>query len=446
MTRTDAPPSARPDKGLLALLAVCALLAVIYNFTVAIGYGPDEPRHINYIKLLLEEHTFPRLVFDGTKYVEYKGAHSLHPPLYYSLLVPFYAIVRGAGDNAWHIVRFLSTGICIASLVLLYQIALRFGSRRLALLATAQVGLLPMWGMIAGVINNDSASLFAQSALLWLLAVKFPRDKTVRVAALLGIALGLGALCKATNIICGGTSFAAYLVLQSGGIKTALRDKTTWARLGTALVVALLVCGAWYARSFALYGQLTPIESGFTNRALGRAPEFGALTVMMHPLFVPLLGIAFWSIFYSLWAQKDWIPELIRTPIYLGLAAYSLVAVAGNLRSRFVASKASGEADALEADTLPARLALTCSLSAFFVNVAICAAIAIFKHWGWAEGGRYLLPSLGGASLWAACGWRSLVGERGLRVVTVAWCLALIALNGVAVYWLVTFLNPTYVK
>ena len=156
-----------------------------------------------------------------------------------------------------------------------------------------------------------------------------------------------------------------------------------------------------------------------------------------------------------MWSQKDWIPETLRSPIYAAFVVYSAIAVLGNARGRFAplrTDKASESEEAVEAppsvdsDDLPARLALACGLSAFMVNVGVCAAIAVFKHWGWAEGGRYLLPSIGGASLWAACGWRTLVGEKGLRFVLTGWCAALIALNAVALYWLITFLNPTYVK
>ncbi|RYX79948.1 hypothetical protein EON83_30620, partial [bacterium] len=210
MLRAPNSISARRDTGLIALLVVCLLLGIIYNFVIARGYGPDEPRHMNYVTLLLDEHVFPYIMANGK---EYKSAHTLHPPLYYSLLVPFYALTRPLfGENAWHIMRALSSLICVGSLFLLYQVALRFGSRRLALLATSQVGLLPMWGMIAGVVNNDSAALFAQSVLLWLLAVRFPHDRTMRAAAIIGLVLGLGALCKATNIICGGTSFIVFLL------------------------------------------------------------------------------------------------------------------------------------------------------------------------------------------------------------------------------------------
>ncbi len=451
MLRAEDPVPVRRDTGLIALLGVCLVLGVIYNFVIALGYGPDEPRHMNYVKLLLDEHIFPYIMANGK---EYKGAHSLHPPLYYSFLVPFYALTRPLlGDNAWHVLRVLSSLIGVGSLFLLYQVALRFGSRRLALLATAQVGLLPMWGMIAGVVNNDSSSLFAQSFLLWLLAVRFSHDRTMRAAAIIGVVLGLGALCKATNIICGGTSFVVFLLLQAGGLRATLRDANSWGRLGAALLIAIVICGPWYARSFLLYGQLTPIEAGYVYPTLKAAATYGPLTVMMHSAFLPLSGIALWHIFCSMWSQKDWIPETLRSPTYAAFVIYSTIAVLGNVRSRFAprrADKVSVEvveapqnSDSVE---LPARIALVCGLSAFIVNVGVCAAIAVFKHWGWAEGGRYLLPSIGGASLWAACGWRALVGEKGLRFVLTGWCAALIALNAVALYWLVTFLNPTYVK
>lgn len=479
----------RRDKVLWMLLGVCALLALIYNFSIALGYGPDEPRHMSYVRLLWDEHRFPFILPNGK---EYEGAHSLHPPLYYAVLSPLFALTRPLfGESGWHIVRLLSAALCLSSLWLLFQVARTQGSRFVALLATAQVGLLPIWGMTAGAINNDGASLFAQSVLLWLLAVRFPRDQSTRSALILGVVLGLGALCKATNIVCGAASFGLYLVLQAGGLGAALRSAQVWKRLGSATLVALLVCGAWYGRSFHLYGSLTPIENGYTHPALGAAPRFGALTVALHPAFFPLLALALWGIFYSMWSQKDWLPEVVRLPIYLAFVGYCLAASVGNVRHFFNHRRAlstdkavldeagqspddekwvSGEENLVfdeaaqvaghqtfarggefasgadKHDELAARIALRCGLAAFIVNVAACAAIAVFKHWGWAEGGRYLVPSLGGASLWAACGWRSLLGERGLKSVFWVWCALLLLLNAVALYWLLAFLNPTYVK
>jgi hypothetical protein len=90
------------------------------------------------------------------------------------------------------------------------------------------------------------------------------------------------------------------------------------------------------------------------------------------------------------------------------------------------------------------RMALWAPLAALGINWLACVTIAVFKHWGWHEGGRYLLPSLGALGIVLALGWSGLLGINRLRHVFGAWCVALLVLNGVAIYYLVTYLNPKY--
>ena len=130
------------DRALIGIIFMSALLGLAYNGAMHLGYGPDEPRHMNYVKLLFEEHSLPRLNPDGT---EYHGAHTFHPPLYYLVLLPFYAAFHSLpGEAGWHVVRLVSLLICLASLPLIYQIAERAGGgdKSVARFATATVGLI----------------------------------------------------------------------------------------------------------------------------------------------------------------------------------------------------------------------------------------------------------------------------------------------------------------
>ncbi len=286
--------------------------------------------------------------------------------------------------------------------------------------------------MTEGAINNDSLTLLAVTFFLWLLTVKYPRDQSLRSAVVLGLCFGLGGLCKATALICDGAAFAVYLLAQEG-VRAAIRSPRAWQRLAIVLLFVLLVSGPWYLRNLHLYGQFTPIPSGYSLPALPK-PSYGIVIMMFAPNFPAAFALANWGIFYSLWSQKDWIPLTVRLPIYLCLAAYCLLALAGLSRRKW-AKSASVPAD---------RLAVWVPFSAFAWNWITCASIALFVHWGWAEGGRYLLPSVAGFSIPLALGWRGLVGEKHLGALTVGWTLCLLALNGLALYWLLTYLNPTF--
>jgi hypothetical protein len=65
-------------------------------------------------------------------------------------------------------------------------------------------------------------------------------------------------------------------------------------------------------------------------------------------------------------------------------------------------------------------------------------------HWGWSEGGRYLLPAFAGFSLFLARGFEGLTGEKGLSALTSFWFVLGIVLNGLSLWWLLSYLNPAF--
>jgi 4-amino-4-deoxy-L-arabinose transferase-like glycosyltransferase len=427
------------DRRLLGILLLAGVLGLIYNGVILTGYGPDEPRHLAYVKLLFNEHRLPFLLPDGT---EYAGAHTLHPPLYYLILLPFYAVLHGLPDALqWHALRAVSLALCLAALPLVYQIALRavhrlrsshetdarfFSDEAVACLAVAQIALLPMFGMTGGTINNDSATWLAVVVFLWLLAVKYPHARSLRSAAVLGVCLGLAALCKANALLACVAALVVYLLLQDGW--SALRKGRSWMRLGIALGIGLSLAAPWFFYNWRLYGTPLPLPPPMPN------PTGGDMMMIFHPDFPAYVAKANWGIFYSLWSQKDWLPEAVRTPIYLALALYVLCALGG-----FVARRRPS-ADS----TLPSRIALWSAAGAFVVMWLSVLQGALFRTWGWAEGGRYLLPSLVGFSLPLALGWERWLGARALHRVLIGWIVALIFVNAVAIYWLLAYLNPTF--
>lgn len=434
------------NRALFVLLLLAAFLGLAYNAVILLGYGPDEPRHFAYVELLFREHTFPRQNPDGT---EYAGAHSYHPPLYYLILLPFYAVFRALPPaGTWHALRLVSLALCLLSLPLVWQIARRAGGgdRAFAALVVAQIALLPLFGMTEGIVNNDSALLLAGSVFLWLLVVRYPDDEGFKSALVLGVCCGLGGLCKGTAFLCDFAALGAYLWAQNGA--RGLRSPRPWLRLGLALGVAAAVAGPWYARNVTLYGSWQPVPRGFAPADMGWLPraEYGPLLQMFHPNFPPLLGQATWGIFYSLWSQKDWIPPALRLGVYLLFAAYCLAALVGAARHRRGRKTSFEDAaeDAPAAEDRSARIALWSSVAAFVVTALACLQIALFVHWGQHEGGRYLLPALVGLSIPLARGWRGLIGARRLPALTVVWGVALLSLNGLTLYWLLHYLNPTF--
>lgn len=434
----------RRDKVLLAIMVLAAAIGVAYNFAVLLGFGPDEARHMNYVKLLLDAHQLP-VIEKADPYQETAGAHAFHPPLYYLALLPFYALFRGLpGETEWHLVRLVSLVLCLIPLPLIYQIARRVGSLWFARLAVAQVALLPIWGMTAATINNDSATFCAVTVFLWLLLVKFEGKfdrKFDRKACLwLGVAMGIGGLCKATALLCDGVALLLFFAAQDG--KNALKSKAVWQSALTVLFIGALIVSPWHIRSMMLYGTWTPLPQSAPVPALP-SPSAGKLVQMMHENFPMIFALANWRLFYTLWAQRDWLMQ--RTPdgpvepvqgaVYLFFAAYLFFAMAGT----FLGWLRSG----ITKDEKLKSILWPC-YGAFLFTWLTVIQVALFMHWGWSEGGRYLFPAFCGFSLFLARGWQGLAGEKILRPLTGLWFVIGLALNGMSLYWLLAYLNPTF--
>ena len=455
------PPDNRPadrsdnwrrDRVFWLILGVACALALAYNWAIIVGLGPDEGRHMNYVKLLLDQHRLPVIEnADPSHYRETANAHAFHPPLYHLLLLPFYALFRGLPDaSAWHLVRAVSSLFCLASLPLLYEIALA-GSRdrTVTRLTVATVALVPIFGMTAGIINNDAAALFFTSLFLYLLTVRFAARRDLKSALILGVVLGLGGLCKATVLLCGGGALLIALAWR-GEWKTA----RGWREVGVTLGTGALLVSPWHIRSLRLYGTWTPLPPA----APWFNPPLHGLELLLHPDFPALLALCNISLFNTLWSQRDWLLQSQTLPIgqyqapqlfiYRVLAAFCALALAGHLL-RLRKPDPADAADASSAQSRPASgQALTArrvSYGAFVLVWLTVLQVALSLHQGWAEGGRYLLPALGGFALWIARGFSKLVPTpRALQVLGALWCGGLLALNGVALYWIVTYLNPTY--
>jgi 4-amino-4-deoxy-L-arabinose transferase-like glycosyltransferase len=453
----------RTDRVLVALMILATLFGVIYNGVIRLGYGPDEGRHINYVRLLYNERTLPYQVPDPDKpgqMKEHGDAHTFHPPLYHALFVPFYAVLQFLpGESEWHVLRLLSLLLCVAALPLFYEVALRAGGgdRWLARLVTAQLALLPIFGMTAGTINNDSATLFAVAVFLWLLVVRYAGKYTLKSAVVLGVCMGLGGLCKATALLCDGVALLAYLWIQAG--RPTIRKRQVVGYAAVTLGIALLLVLPWHLRSLNLYGTWTPLPPAMPSPALP-ALSNGKLVIMMHENFPQHFWYANWGLFYTLWSQRDWLLQRASSSValqpaqlalYSLLLLYSVAAIAGTLMSRRKAgtrvqpSRVNEGTVAGEDEMLTAqRIALWGSYGAFIATWLTVLQVALFMHWGWAEGGRYLGPGLVGLSIFLAGGWRGLVGAQRLRLVFSVWSVAFLLINLTCIGWIVLYLNPTH--
>ena len=443
------PQRWREDKFLCLICALALGFALAFNFAIIPGYGPDEPRHLAYIRLLWEEKTLPR-VLSNVPYSEYKGAHAFHPPLYYTLLLPFFAVAQSWGEaNLTHFLRFWSGLACVLCLPLLYDLALvaMRQNRAVARLALSLTALVPIFGMTSGTVNNDAGAFWFSSLFLWLLLWKWRDEITLRRAVILGLVLGLGGLCKATSLAIGFVAIAVWALVhgrEKRQIPAFLR------RAVLVCFVGALLVAPWHGRSMALYGSWNPLPPAAPWAQLP-PPAMGKFLTIAHPDFPQIFIESNFGIFRTLWSQRDWLGQVVTPPtafppplqpfqlaVALAFSLLATLAVVGHFKGR----KTPRET-APDEDSAASTAAFYAPLAAFGAVWLVVLNVALFMHQGWAEGGRYLFPILAGFCLSLASGLFKLA-PRAFGIFLFAGMAGAIFLSGFSLYWLLFYLNPTF--
>ncbi len=417
------------DRLVWLILLVYLALAITYSYVMLLGQAPDESdRHFPYVRWLAHTWALPS---DDPAVTG--GNLELHPPLYYLLLTPLYLASEQFGDMAaMRVLRWTSPFVVLAALLLWLQIIWHAcgRQRRSFLFIFALTAWWPNLFVDAGAITNDVGAILASVVLLYLVAVKYWHDRTVKVALLLGVVAGLGALMKASTMPPSFTILAVALIWQHG--RRFYRDGDFWMR-GLALAAAFLaVCGWWYLRNYEIYGALTPFPQGYRGIPYALSNWEGVLYGYAGPLLVRGLN-GLWA---SAFAGIVWFPDSTHPVIYNVLRLLSVLAAIGLIIA--IRRWRKGELT-IAADQAPA-LALAC---VGFATLWLSALwMAVFVHMAWYQGGRYLLLYLPGLVLPLGLGLHELF--RRLRspmpyLVTLCW---FVFLSFVAWYHIWTYHNP----
>lgn len=445
----DAPPTPakRLWRGLiLAILGLYLLLAYAYVWTIQPGYGPDEPRHLAFVRRLVTRGQLPRV----TNGQEEDGAIALHPPLYYAAVSPIYAATRGLGDQAANrIIKHLSPLVLLGALLLFLGALKRlFPDRPFVIVsALAAVALLPEYLLEASVMNNDCFAVLFGALLLWYLVRTWDEGPSLRTAVLAGLIMAASVNSKATGWLL-TPLWALALLLRAraqGGRKGA------WLRDFFAAYGVLLLLGTWwYARNYSLYGKLVPIEFEYLGRSL--KPYDLRTGEPLSPLQVYSSGYVLnWGwravegLFQSYWSQIDWLREDYRIPVWGACLALVLAAAAGwVLRLLPWAARLRKGA--------PTRASACCALRPTLLLLPMFAVpwlatwyTATFLHIGFYQGSWYLMPVSFAAAALLAVGWERLCPRRLQAPAVIGLAVALLAFNAVCLNELITVLNPKYV-
>jgi len=255
---TFAPgPLSRRERWLLAaLFAASLILIVAQSYLTPLRWGPDEPGHFIYIQSLAHDvsipHMPPRMPYrafyqPGGGSVTHEGQQ---PPLYYALAGVVYRAVAGLSEDAqYRALRFLSVLLGLLTLLVAWRVfRLVFPWRTdLRLGAFALAALTPMLIYLNGVVNNDALLILLFTASLYQMLRVIAGRNGLRDYALLGIAVGLAMLAKATAV------GLLPLVLLTGW---RARGSQRLAGTALAILVALVLVSPWLAYNLVVRGRL----------------------------------------------------------------------------------------------------------------------------------------------------------------------------------------------
>jgi Predicted membrane protein (DUF2142) len=233
------------------------------------------------------------------------GAATGYSPEYYGLAtVGYFAFDSGDVFNRQFGVRLISALLGAVTAILVWLFARELFRREgwLPNTAALSVVLLPQFGFISGVVNNDSLAIALGSLELYLLARGLRRGLTPKLAAVIGVVLALAYLAK-PSLSAFGPIVAGVLAWPLVRDRDRRRLLLPLAGLAGFAVVALLWTGVAAiadrgvstvstanTRAFSLsdfgsylYHFYLPSLPGKTDRWFG--PQSPVYTVWMHGFF-----------------------------------------------------------------------------------------------------------------------------------------------------------------
>lgn len=340
---------------LIVLVWAYLVLANLYAWALPVFEGPDAFSHFATIVFYRSGFRLPKITSEAA--LVYGNELIVQPPLYY--ILSGWAIRIESAEPSLEFVRrsynrYFEKGLSYRITLLLPQedtgtLRAAWIARRVSMLggllallgmwrwarvlfpgwvwlqvaATAVVAFNPEFLYLSSSITNDA---WTAATAIWVLALATEMALRVRgpwAWLRVGIALGIASLTKySTLLTLIPVALLGWIYLQRRG---------TWAALKGAMWVVLgfiLMSGWWFARNWALYHELIPLNT--MDQAIGlRRP---------HPLdfsttlsYVPWLLISFWGSFLRV-TLPDWSLESAKWFTTVGLLGFLLSICLGQSR------------------------------------------------------------------------------------------------------------------
>jgi hypothetical protein len=421
----------RPDRDAFArplnwLLAGGILLRLAVFFTAS-PFNPDE--HFAVIQYIVDHHALP---------VSNQLTQSYHPPLYYLLMAPIYAI--WPDPKPLHFASFVLSSF---NLILIWRLARNASlipDAAARMVAFALTCFLPQFVMFGSFISNDTLTMLVGTLLFAAVIRYLSRPNAANVLSIAAL-VGVGLLTKGTFLLVGPA--LALVVLRVELRRSAGRALATTALF--CLTFAALGCykyvenAAHFGRPF-INNQDAPDAAIRMPRGTWKGPEtvydIDVTKLIRRPIMqvhntfsYPLLFYGtFWypHIPESSYRGNVWGYAWVGSLIYTFAVVPTLIFLAGLARatvaiSRFVRSPLVESAEGRHQAMLAASLLLLVS------NLAVVVAAGVkYDAWSCFQS-RLCFQSMVPAMVLFGCGAELIPRAKAARRAIYAICWATVA-------------------
>jgi 4-amino-4-deoxy-L-arabinose transferase-like glycosyltransferase len=197
--------------------------------------------------------------FPPSLYSPHGGPTALRPPLFPGVLAILYKIVgTGSAQTRWDAGRALEAVLGVIVVPLVYLIAKRLFSRRVALVAAAIAAAWPPLVMVGSSLLSESLFVPLLLAAVWA-ALVYRDDRRLRWAVAAGVFTGLSALTRGNGLLMFIPVGLIVWTERGAFSKQALRAPVT---VVLAMVAVMI---PWTIRNYVKFQQLVPLtnETGY---------------------------------------------------------------------------------------------------------------------------------------------------------------------------------------